>query len=459
MQRFIKHIVHPQQHHHQSPQQLKLKDKYEIGEILGEGHYGTVRACRSKQNPQSKYAVKTIRKAFVSKSEYLRAEVSIVTKLKHPNIIRVVDVLEDADFLHIVTELCTGGELFNRIVERKMFSEWSAALVLKQILDAVDYCHSQDPPIVHRDLKPENFMFKDHTDTSLKVIDFGLSKQTNSMHTRVGTPYYIAPEVLRRDYTSKCDLWSVGVIAYIMLCGYPPFYGESDKDIFRRIAAGKFHFPHREWGHVSLEAKEFVKSLLRVKPSERPTAREAIQHPFIKKYCTNKTRSAAAAVVRQEPRPSRPAALPRPYSDRQVDRHDDSQRGKCVKFTRLTVEILARADRRSREQLKEISSTVDKLQATIGTTGEPTTDNYQEFLKATMQRNFYLREENMKLAFDFLDVDRTGYVTYYNLIQLTGSKRHAVDLMREADPLRENLDVKKARISFETYKDMLKSSY
>ena len=147
--------------------------------------------------------------------------------------------------------------------------------------------------MVHRDLKPENFLFTTRDDdASVKIIDFGLSKYGPSgqgggadamMHTRVGTPYYIAPEVLKRDYTLKCDIWSIGVIAYILLCGYPPFYGDNDREIFRRVSAGKFNFPSPEWDHISDGAKAFCKALLSLDPAERPGAAEALRHPWIAK--------------------------------------------------------------------------------------------------------------------------------------------------------------------------------
>ena len=207
--------------------------------ILGEGHYGTVRRCSPRGDATKRFAVKSINKSRVHRPEMLKREVEIMKAVRHPNIIEVVEVFDEPDFLHIVTELCRGGELFDRIIAKtssreKHFSEADAVGILAQILEAVGYCHGLEPPVVHRDLKPENFLFvTEADDAAVKIIDFGLSNYgpagEDHMHTRVGTPYYIAPEVLKRDYTLKCDIWSVGVIAYILLCGYPPFFGDNDK--------------------------------------------------------------------------------------------------------------------------------------------------------------------------------------------------------------------------------------
>jgi calcium-dependent protein kinase len=158
-------------------------------------------------------------------------------------------------------------------------------MLLRQIIAAIEYCHSLDPPICHRDLKPENFLFKTGDDNApIKIIDFGLSKYEEpgeKLHTRVGTPYYIAPEVLRRNYTIACDMWSIGVIAYILLCGYPPFHGDNDRDIFRRIQQGAFNFPMPEWGPISKEAKAFITALLQHDAAARMTASVALVDPWI----------------------------------------------------------------------------------------------------------------------------------------------------------------------------------
>lgn len=193
-------------------------------EELGVGLYGTVRKCKHRETGQW-CAVKSIKKQKVSEIETLKREITILQQVKHDNIIRLIDVYEDERYLHLVTELCTGGELFDRIIdkfesEEGHFAELEAAKLVQSVVDAIRYCHNRG--IVHRDLKPENFLFQTPSDDSpIKIIDFGLSRHDNVnngvMNTRVGTPYYVAPEVLRQEYTKACDCWSLGVITYILL--------------------------------------------------------------------------------------------------------------------------------------------------------------------------------------------------------------------------------------------------
>jgi len=184
-------------------------------------------------------------------------EYEILTKLNHPNIVRLLEFYQDADYFYLVTEFCEGGELFDQIINCGVFTENMAAEIIRQILSAVVYCHAHR--IVHRDLKPENLLLE-YANRSfeqgniVKVIDFGTSVEHvvgEKLKARLGTAYYIAPEVLRGEYDEKCDVWSCGVILYIFLCGYPPFNGEDDAQIFSRIKHGRFSYPSPEWDNVS----------------------------------------------------------------------------------------------------------------------------------------------------------------------------------------------------------------
>ncbi|GAX19767.1 calcium/calmodulin-dependent protein kinase I [Fistulifera solaris] len=244
---------------------------------LGHGHYGVVRKCMHRETGEV-YAIKSIRKSKVNKIEVLKREIEILKEVKHPHIIQLFDVYEDERYLHLITELCTGGELFDRIIAKTQsaeghFSEHDAALLVRDILDAIRYCHDEKQ-IVHRDLKPENFLFLTPAENApVKIIDFGLSRHDDAhqgiMQTKVGTPYYVAPEVLRREYTKMCDIWSIGVITYILLCGYPPFYGDSDTQIFESVKVGRFDFPSPEWDDISKSAKAFVTEMLQKDPDKR----------------------------------------------------------------------------------------------------------------------------------------------------------------------------------------------
>jgi serine/threonine protein kinase len=203
---------------------------------------------------------------------------------------KMVDIFEDVEFVHIVTEKYVGGELFDLIIERTTetgcFDEVSAATIVKSLLEAVAYLHRNG--IVHRDIKPENILFvtQDNDDLSVKLIDFGLSRRHKKgdayMSNPVGTAYYMSPELLKGKYDQACDVWSTGIVAYILLCGYPPFNGDTDPDIFEAIKQAYFNFPSQAWGHVSPEAKDFIKCLLRKDPRKRFTAEEALRHPWIR---------------------------------------------------------------------------------------------------------------------------------------------------------------------------------
>ncbi len=180
--------------------------------------------------------------------------------------------------------MCYGGELFDKISEEQCFSERDAAHILRQVLSAINYCHTRK--IVHRDLKPENLLLdKDTENPKIKIIDFGTSQMFDpdkKMSQKFGTPYYIAPEVLKKSYNEKCDLWSCGVILYILLCGYPPFNGANDKQIIEAVLKGKFTLDEPEWDDVSDDAKDIVKKLLTLDPEKRVSANDALQHRWIK---------------------------------------------------------------------------------------------------------------------------------------------------------------------------------
>lgn len=213
-------------------------------------------------------------------------EINILKKVRHPNIIGLFDVHEGKDKIYLVMELVTGGELFDRIVEKGHFTEDDAAYIVRKILEAVDYLHNMG--IAHRDLKPENLLLSDATENARVMIsDFGLSKVLTDeaiMKTACGTPGYVAPEVLSYvGYGKEVDLWSVGVIAYVLLCGYAPFFGEKDSDLFAAIMGAVYEFDSPYWDDISDEAKDFINKLLQVDIKKRSTTREALNHPWVKK--------------------------------------------------------------------------------------------------------------------------------------------------------------------------------
>ena len=264
-----------------------LEEYHIFPNILGTGHYGCVRECVNKNTCHS-YAVKSIDKSKIGRLDHLQREVSLLSQINHSSIMNMVDCYEDEHYIHIVTDKYTGGELFDKIIDNTSddgcFPEDRAATIIKSLLEAVSYLHKHR--IVHRDLKPENILFetKDE-DSPVKLIDFGLSRKHKKgdgpMRNPVGTAYYMSPELLKRKYDKSTDVWSIGVMAYILLCGYPPFNGDTDPDIFKSIMKGHFDFSGSAWVGVSGEAKDFIKCLLKKDPRKRLSALEALEHPWI----------------------------------------------------------------------------------------------------------------------------------------------------------------------------------
>mmetsp|Transcript_36748 Transcript_36748/g.27201 ORF Transcript_36748/g.27201 Transcript_36748/m.27201 type:complete len:212 (-) Transcript_36748:675-1310(-) len=203
----------------------------------------------------------------------LQFEIDILRNLDHPNIVKLYEVFEDKNYIYLVTELCTGGELFDEIIVKQHFSEVDAAKVIQQVLSAVSYCHKNK--VVHRDLKPENILLDSKNNDIIKIIDFGTSQvfsPDTKLHQALGTPYYIAPEVLRGEYDEKCDVWSIGVILYILLCGQPPFNGAKDKDILKKVKEGKFTYSDEIWKKRSAESMDLINRCLTLNPDERLSA-------------------------------------------------------------------------------------------------------------------------------------------------------------------------------------------
>ncbi|CAH8392746.1 unnamed protein product [Eruca vesicaria subsp. sativa] len=267
-----------------------FKSRMELGEEIGRGHFGYTCSAKFKKGEfkDHEVAVKVIPKSKMTTAisiEDVRREVKILRALSgHNNLVQFYDAFEDNANVYIVMELCGGGELLDRILARGgKYTEDDAKAVLTQILNVVAFCHLQG--VVHRDLKPENFLYTSKQDNSqLKVIDFGLSdfvRPDERLNDIVGSAYYVAPEVLHRSYTTEADVWSIGVIAYILLCGSRPFWARTESGIFRAVLKADPSFDEPPWPSLSLEAKDFVKRLLYKDPRKRMTASQALMHPWI----------------------------------------------------------------------------------------------------------------------------------------------------------------------------------
>jgi len=261
-----------------------IEDVYTVGKELGRGAFSVVYEAKEKKGG-GMYAVKIIQKKNVQQDLHrLAIEMNILKSVDHPNIIKLKDLFETDESLYIVTELVTGGELFDRIVGKGSYSEKDAAHLMKKLIMALEYLHQKD--IVHRDLKPENLLLKSaEEDNEIKLADFGLSKimgQEVMMQTACGTPGYVAPEVLKASgYGKEVDMWSAGVICYILLCGFPPFYHENIPLLFESIMKADYDYPAEYWDHISDDAIDFIDSLLVVDPKKRASATQALKHKWL----------------------------------------------------------------------------------------------------------------------------------------------------------------------------------
>jgi calcium/calmodulin-dependent protein kinase I len=258
---------------------------YKFGKTLGTGSFATVKEATCKEDG-SKWAIKCISKASLSAEdeEALRVEVEILEQVDHPNIVKLKEIFDCPRTFYMAMEMMTGGELFGRIVEKEKYTEGEARSVVKRLTLALKYCHERG--IVHRDLKPENLLYADTTDEAeIKIADFGLAKLLNAdamMHTACGTPGYVAPEILEGTaYDKAVDMWSMGVITYILLCGFPPFFDDNNAALFAAIKKGKYDYPSPFWDGVSPEARDLIDHLLVVAPSRRLTADEVLAHPWV----------------------------------------------------------------------------------------------------------------------------------------------------------------------------------
>ncbi|CAG9538833.1 unnamed protein product [Cercopithifilaria johnstoni] len=267
-----------------SEERFNIRDYYEFKDILGTGAFSKVFMAEQISEPGFLVAIKCIdKKALKGKEETLENEIKVLRKLRHSNIVQLYDTFDEKQYVYLVMELVTGGELFDRIVAKGSFTERDASVLMQQVLEAAAFMHENG--VVHRDLKPENLLFYDQTeDSKIMISDFGLSKieESDVMATACGTPGYVAPEVLQqKPYGKAVDIWSIGVITYILLCGYPPFYDENDANLFAQIIRGDYEFDSPYWDEISESAKDFITHLMCCDPEQRYTCHQALSHPWI----------------------------------------------------------------------------------------------------------------------------------------------------------------------------------
>ncbi|KAB2063362.1 hypothetical protein ERO13_A10G196600v2 [Gossypium hirsutum] len=399
-----------------------FKEYFSLGRKLGQGQFGTTFLCLEKST-RREYACKSIakRKLLTDEDvEDVRREIQIMHHLAgHPNVISIKGAYEDAVAVHVVMELCAGGELFDRIIQRGHYTERKAAALTRIIVGVVEACHSLG--VMHRDLKPENFLFvNQQEDALLKAIDFGLSiffKPGERFTDVVGSPYYVAPEVLRKHYGPEADVWSAGVILYILLSGVPPFWAENEQGIFEEVLHGDLDFDSDPWPSISESAKDLVRKMLIRDPRKRLTAHEVLCHPWIqidgvapdkpldsavlsrmKQFSAmNKLKKMALRVIAESLSEEEIAGLKEMF--KMIDADNSGQ---------ITFEELKAGLKRVGANLKE-SEIYDLMQAAdVDNSG---TIDYGEFVAATLHLNKIEKEDHLFAAFSYFDKDGSGYIT------------------------------------------------
>ncbi|XVE61349.1 hypothetical protein DITRI_Ditri06bG0032400 [Diplodiscus trichospermus] len=425
-----------------------VKELYSLGRKLGQGQFGTTFLCVEK-GTEKEFACKTIAKRKLTTKEDVedvRREIHIMHHLAgHPNVIQIIGAHEDAVAVHVIMELCAGGELFDRIIQRGHYTERKAAALARVIVGVIEACHSLG--VMHRDLKPENFLFINHEEESpLKTIDFGLSmffKPGETFSDVVGSPYYVAPEVLLKHYGPECDVWSAGVIIYILLCGVPPFWDETEQGIFEQVLRGELDFISEPWPSISDSAKDLVRRMLVRDPKKRLTAHEVLCHPWVqvdglapdkpldsavisrlKQFSAmNKLKKIAIRVIADSLSEEEIAGLKEMF--KMIDADNSGQ---------ITLEELKTGLEKVGSNLKDSEISGLMQAADIDNSG---TIDYSEFIAAMLHLNKVQKEDHLFAAFSYFDKDGSGYITPDELQQVCEQfglhDVHLEDIMREVD--------------------------
>ena len=456
-----------------------LYSNYELCNYIGKGGFGRVYKVHHKLSNQYR-AMKIIQCKSLSEnhSSTINKEINILKNLDHPNIIKVYEFYQSEKYVYIINELCTGGELFDKIVDVKFFSENVASNIMRQLLSAVAYCHENG--VIHRDLKPENILIenseeKDKDFFHIKVIDFGTCEilKKKKLTEQIGTSFYIAPEVIKNSYNEKCDLWSCGVILYILLCGSPPFYGKNEKEIFKKIIEGNFTFRHKIWKKISSEAKNLVLKLLQVNPSKRLSAKEALEDIWFKKNINvnsleNNTKSSNYRLflknitefcAEQKLQQATLAFLVHNFAPKEelnelkkiffaFDKNGDGKISKEEFVTGLS---------NNNDNLNSLLKDDDNIQGLLDNMDQDNNGyiGFEEFLIASINKEKILTEKNLKMAFNVFDRDKSGGISQNELKFILGeynvnAKEHLWKKMIQQIDLNQD-----GQISYEEFHKMM----
>ena len=409
-----------------------LRDCYEFTKNLGKGGYGKVFQVRNKKSGQL-YACKKLSKLNVNNLIKFRREINILVKMDHPNIIKLYDVFESQNSLYLIMEECHGGELFDRILKRiesnEMYSEKEACEIIQQVMSAIEYCHKQG--IVHRDLKPENLLYLKEgpeLNNPLKIIDFGLSQEINInkiLSSKVGTAYYVSPEILQGKYSEKCDVWAAGVILYVLLSGEPPFNGPSDGVIYSKIRQFKFNFPEKRWSKISNDAKDLLSKML-VPEAQRLSASQVLEHPWFQLVKDNKIPlekiklDGNSNFFKEYKESNKLKKIVLLYMASKLQEEEILDLNKL--FKAFDEDNDGQIDYKEFEQgIMRLNSKGIKKEEIQSMFDEIDSDNnkkidYTEFIAATLQKNVFLKKEKLFDAFSALDTDKNGKIAKDDLM-------------------------------------------
>jgi len=375
-----------------------ITEFYQVLKKIGEGSFSKVYKVKEKETGEIR-AMKQVDKSKIIDIKNFKTEIKILAMLDHPNILRLFDVIEDSKYFYLIMELCTGGELLSRMINNRYKEKWAAKL-MEQIVSAVVYCHEKG--ICHRDLKPQNILFYNEDENSpVKIVDFGISKIYNpslsslkeeygdqgskKMTDRTGTILFLSPEVLKGSYTEKCDVWSLGIILYILLCGYPPFSGSNEKEIYQNISSLKFNFPQSEWKNISENAKNLISSML-CPEKKRISSKDILSSKWFKSKLKNKT------------------LITFDYKKLDEFRHFN-------KFKQAVLVVIA--SRLKTEEFQEIAKVFKKINECK--TGMISFEDFKKFLINNQEENIFKGEKDEEIRKKFLGID----IDYNNKIDFT----------------------------------------